>query len=117
MKTFSYVCAVVILLLMFPAASKAAHVDRVEEKEIEIMPGVTYTYYVVHYTDGRQPTIHNSYPHDVVAESNNTNPGGSGDPAGVPIDGGIGFLLAAGLGYGGKQLYQRRKKANGQAHD
>lgn len=36
-------------------------------------------------------------------------PGGGGTPVGAPVDGGIGFLLALGLGYGGLKLYQSRK--------
>lgn len=42
-------------------------------------------------------------------------PGGGGDPPCwpppcVPIDGGIGFLLAAGLAYGGKKAFSSFKK-------
>jgi len=42
-------------------------------------------------------------------------PGGHGsgenqDPAGAPIDGGLGILLALGAGYGGYKLYQSRKE-------
>lgn len=34
------------------------------------------------------------------------NPGGGqGDPPGIPIDGGISILLAAGAAYGGKKIY------------
>lgn len=36
-------------------------------------------------------------------------PGGGGTPVGAPVDGGIGFLLALGLGYGGLKLYKARK--------
>ncbi|MCX6276961.1 MAG: hypothetical protein NT004_02545 [Bacteroidetes bacterium] len=36
-------------------------------------------------------------------------PGGGGTPVGAPIDGGIGILLALGLGYGGMKLFQSRK--------
>jgi hypothetical protein len=35
--------------------------------------------------------------------------GGGQAPVGAPIDGGIGILLALGLGYGGKKLYTARK--------
>ncbi len=40
-----------------------------------------------------------------------TNPGAGGGqtPVGAPIDGGLGILLALGLGYGGKKLYNARK--------
>jgi hypothetical protein len=40
------------------------------------------------------------------------NPGGGGwvDPTAVPIDGGAGWLLAAGAGYGIKKLRERRRK-------
>ncbi|NUM49581.1 MAG: hypothetical protein HUU48_00575 [Flavobacteriales bacterium] len=47
-------------------------------------------------------------------------PGGGGGGGGtppcwpppcVPIDGGIGFLLAAGAVYGAKKIYQKSKKA------
>jgi len=42
-------------------------------------------------------------------------PGGHGsgenqDPAGAPIDGGLGILLALGAGYGAKKLYKLRKE-------
>lgn len=36
--------------------------------------------------------------------------GGQGDPPGVPIDGGISLLLAAGVAYGGKKVYDMNKK-------
>jgi hypothetical protein len=35
--------------------------------------------------------------------------GGGPHPVGAPIDGGLGILLAIGLGYGGKKLYTARK--------
>jgi len=35
--------------------------------------------------------------------------GGGQTPVGAPIDGGLGILLALGLGYGGKKLYDARK--------
>ncbi|MCX6267697.1 MAG: hypothetical protein NTW16_10120 [Bacteroidetes bacterium] len=35
--------------------------------------------------------------------------GGGQVPVGAPIDGGLGILLALGLGYGGKKLYNARK--------
>ncbi len=35
--------------------------------------------------------------------------GGGPNPVGAPIDGGLGILLALGLGYGGKKLYDARK--------
>ena len=43
-------------------------------------------------------------------------PGGHGQsgnqtPAGAPIDGGLGILLAMGAAYGGKKLYQARKSS------
>jgi len=38
-------------------------------------------------------------------------PGNSGQtPVGAPIDGGIGILLALGMGYGGYKLYRLRKE-------
>jgi len=36
--------------------------------------------------------------------------GGNQPPAGAPIDGGLGILLAMGAAYGGKKLYNARKK-------
>jgi len=36
---------------------------------------------------------------------------GNQAPAGAPIDGGLGILLALGAGYGGLKLYRARKKA------
>jgi len=38
-----------------------------------------------------------------------SNQGGGVTPVGAPIDGGLGILLALGLGYGGKKLYNARK--------
>ncbi len=35
-----------------------------------------------------------------------------GNPAGVPIDGGLGFLAAAGIAYAGKKLNDKRKAKN-----
>ena len=35
---------------------------------------------------------------------------GNGTPAGAPIDGGLGILLAMGAAYGGKKLYKARKE-------
>ncbi len=35
--------------------------------------------------------------------------GGGPNPVGAPIDGGLGILLALGLGYGAKKLYNARK--------
>lgn len=38
------------------------------------------------------------------------NPGDPGDDPGlIPIDGGLSFLLAAGIGYGAKKAYDFRK--------
>ena len=34
---------------------------------------------------------------------------GNQTPAGAPIDGGLGILLALGVGYGAKKLYKSRK--------
>lgn len=41
-------------------------------------------------------------------------PGGDpeGDPDLVPVDGGLGFLLAAGVGYGVKKVRERRRKVD-----
>ena len=36
--------------------------------------------------------------------------GGTGDPDGVPIDGGLSLLLAAGAGYGANKLRKNKKK-------
>jgi hypothetical protein len=44
-------------------------------------------------------------------------PGGGGTPVGAPIDGGLGILLALGLGYGGMKLYQSKKEKENQIHD
>lgn len=35
--------------------------------------------------------------------------GGQGDPPGIPIDGGLSILLAAGAAYGGKKIYDMSK--------
>ena len=36
--------------------------------------------------------------------------GGTGDPDGVPVDGGLSLLLAAGAGYGANKLRKNKKK-------
>ena len=36
--------------------------------------------------------------------------GGQGDPPTIPIDGGLSLLLAAGVAYGGKKVYEMNKK-------
>lgn len=36
-------------------------------------------------------------------------PGGGGSPVGAPIDGGLGILLALGLGYGAFKIYKVKK--------
>jgi hypothetical protein len=42
-----------------------------------------------------------------------TNPGNPGDPGGdpglIPVDGGLAFLVAAGLGYGAKKAYDFKR--------
>lgn len=51
---------------------------------------------------------------DLLAQPPVGGPSGDPGPAGpdgVPIDGGISFLVAAGLLYGGKKAYQNRKKS------
>jgi len=40
------------------------------------------------------------------------NPGG--DPDEIPVDGGLGVLIAAGVAYGAKKVYDKRKKAGEQ---
>ena len=39
-------------------------------------------------------------------------PGGGQTPVGAPIDGGFGILLALGLAYGGKKIYDAYKAKN-----
>lgn len=46
--------------------------------------------------------------YDTPVETNNTSFDDNVDDA--PVDGGIGILLAAGLGYGANRLRRRRKK-------
>jgi hypothetical protein len=38
--------------------------------------------------------------------------GGGGNSQGAPIDGGLGILLALGVGFGAKRLYHARKENN-----
>ena len=41
------------------------------------------------------------------------DPGGGGDPdAGVPIDGGITLLLAAGAAYGARKIYKQKNSVD-----
>jgi hypothetical protein len=44
--------------------------------------------------------------------SGGTAPGGGQTPVGAPIDGGFGILLALGLAYGGRKLYDVYKAKN-----
>lgn len=39
-----------------------------------------------------------------------TVPDGGGDPDEIPIDGGLSILIAAGVAYGAKKAYDKRKK-------
>jgi len=39
------------------------------------------------------------------------------DPVDAPIDGGLSLLLAAGVGYGVKKAYAKRKKTNDEVKD
>jgi hypothetical protein len=49
---------------------------------------------------------------DIFAQGPGDDPGGDpgGDPDLIPIDGGLGFLLAAGVGYGVKKAREYKKK-------
>ena len=52
-----------------------------------------------------------SISNDLKAQPPSGDPGGGqGDPPGIPIDGGLSLLLAAGVAYGGKNVYQMNKK-------
>ena len=44
---------------------------------------------------------------DIFAQGPGGDPGD--DPDLIPVDGGLGFLLAAGVGYGVKKVRERRK--------
>ena len=45
---------------------------------------------------------------DIFAQGPDGDPGG--DPDLIPVDGGLGFLLAAGVGYGVKKAREYRRK-------
>jgi hypothetical protein len=46
------------------------------------------------------------------------DPGGDPDPGnGVPFDGGLTLLIAAGIGYAAKKGYDKRKKHQAAKHD
>ena len=45
---------------------------------------------------------------ELAAGVENTDPGGP--PTGLPVDGGLSLLLAAGVGYGANRLRKNRKK-------
>lgn len=40
-----------------------------------------------------------------------------GDPGATPIDGGLSLLVAAGIGYGAKKLYDKRRKGQTEGID
>jgi hypothetical protein len=44
-------------------------------------------------------------------------PHSPGSDPGAPIDGGISLLVAAGVGYGIKKVYNKKKKHEAAAHD
>ena len=51
------------------------------------------------------------FSHNLVAQGPPPPPGGGqGDPPTIPIDGGLSLLLAAGVAYGGKKVYEMNKK-------
>lgn len=49
---------------------------------------------------------------DLIAQPPLPGGGGNPKPEGVPIDGGISLLLAAGVAYGGKKVYDMNKEKN-----
>lgn len=44
----------------------------------------------------------------IIANAQSNDPGLPGDDPDVPIDGGIGFLIAAGIVYGAKKLQETK---------
>lgn len=46
---------------------------------------------------------------DLLKNNNPLGPDPGGDPGDIPVDGGLGFLLAAGLGYGANRLRKHRQ--------
>ena len=51
-----------------------------------------------------------SLPFEPVNPSVPNEPSFRGDPDNVPIDGGVGILLAAGVTYGLKKIYDNKRK-------
>ena len=56
------------------------------------------------------PLISLPDPPGPPGSGSNAGNGGGQTPVGAPIDGGLGILLALGLGYGGKKLYLAHKE-------
>lgn len=53
--------------------------------------------------------VFNSYNVSAQGDDDPDNPGGGGDPD-LPIDGGASILIAAGVAYGIKKVYDKRKQ-------
>ncbi len=61
---------------------------------------VVYFLFVISFSAYAQPQ---------VPDSGGPDPGGDGPGGGVPVDAGLGLLLAAGASYGAKKAYDYRK--------
>lgn len=85
----------ILLIFLLPQVLLANHVDYVITRKIN-----GNTVYEIHYTDGSVVTT-SSYDEGAAFHTNDPS-------AGVPVDGGIGLLLAAGIGYASRKLIQKR---------
>jgi hypothetical protein len=100
MRKIMIACAVVAMMLTQSAAAQDNNQSISEDlKKVWGDPGVP---------SGNGLNMDGMY--DTQAGTEDTDEiGFTDDVASTPIDGGIGFLLAAGLGYGANRLRRRRK--------
>jgi hypothetical protein len=100
MRKIMIACAVVAMMLTQSAAAQDNNQSISEDlKKVWGDPGVP---------SGNGLNMDGMY--DTQAGTEDTDEiGFADDVASTPIDGGIGFLLAAGLGYGANRLRRRRK--------
>lgn len=113
MKTTFYRGTVSILLLTMLLATPASVQAQIDaSKLIELPTGGSIDLPGEGALDGLSGDIEYF---DVIGESTGEEtPSNPEDPGpGVPVDGGLGFLLAAGLGYGAKRLRKMRMKDEG----
>jgi len=92
----------ILLMVIFTVAPLAAQEPIIDENGYADIP-----------TDGAIDFSGTTEYFQILNQTESSNPPNPWDDepdAGVPVDGGLGFLLAAGLGYGANRLRKKREE-------